>query len=62
MEKLLHKEAEKEGEKRWNWRCIRQQRKKESELHNERKVMTQNKNIQYIFILSRSDFIEEKLE
>ena len=62
MEKLLHKEAEKEGEKRWNRRCIRQQRKKESELHNERKVMTQNKNIQYIFILSRSDFIEEKLE
>ena len=62
MEKLLHKEAKKEGEKRWNRRCIRQQRKKESELHNERKVMTQNKNIQYIFILSRSDFIEEKLE
>ena len=62
MEKLLHKEAEKEGEKRWNRRCIRQQRKKESELHNERKVMTQNKNMQYIFILSRSDFIEEKLE
>ena len=62
MEKLLHKEAEKEGEKRWNRRCIRQQRKKENVLHNEREVMTQTKNIQYIFILSRSDFIEEKLE
>ena len=62
MEKLLHKEAKKEGEKRWNRRCIRQQRKKESVLHNEREVMTQTKNIQYIFILSRSDFIEEKLE
>ena len=62
MEKLLHKEAEKEGEKRWNRRCIRQQRKKESVLHIEREVMTQTKNIQYIFILSRSDFIEEKLE
>ena len=37
-------------------------RERKSVLHNEREVMTQIKNIQYIFILSRSDFIEEKLE